>query len=62
MSRIKKFRRPRKNVPEQKIIGIFCEGESEIQYFNMLKRKYHSANVNAHKIRIKQFHGKKVWL
>jgi len=56
---MKSFRRSRKNIPEQKIIGIFCEGESELQYFNMLKRKYHSANVGAHRIKIRQFHGKK---
>lgn len=26
-------------------IGIFCEGESEKQYFTMLKQKYRTANV-----------------
>lgn len=36
----KLFRRTSKNLPEQKIIGISCEGASELQYFKMLQRKY----------------------
>lgn len=53
------FRRTSKNLPEQKIIGIFCEGASELQYFKMLQRKYEKSNVGAHKLNIKQLKGKK---
>lgn len=55
----KLFRRTSKNLPEQKIIGIFCEGASELQYFKMLQRKYGKSNVGAHKLNIKQLKGKK---
>ena len=38
--------RSRKGLKRQKeSIEIFCEGESEKQYFNMLKRKYRGSNV-----------------
>jgi hypothetical protein len=53
------FRRTSKNLPEQKIIGIFCEGASELQYFKMLQRKYGKSNVGADKLNIKQLKGKK---
>lgn len=38
----------RKRNPDRKTnstIAIFCEGESEKQYFNMLKQKYRRPNV-----------------
>ncbi|ATO47530.1 hypothetical protein LF20184_02070 [Companilactobacillus farciminis KCTC 3681 = DSM 20184] len=41
------------------MIGIFCEGASELQYFKMLQRKYGKSNVGAHKLNIKQLKGKK---
>lgn len=57
--RTKSFKRSRKNLAEQKIIAIFCEGVSELQYFKMLQRKYSKSNIGAHKLNIKQFGGKK---
>lgn len=45
----------------KKIIAIFCEGESEVNYFKMLQRKYKAGNVSAHNIgvTIKSLPGKK---
>jgi hypothetical protein len=45
--------RKSRNLPEKKVIVLYCEGESEVQYFNMLARKYHGANVHAEKLMIK---------
>ena len=53
------FKRTSRNISQQKIIGIFCEGESELQYFKMLQRKYGKSNIGAHKLHIKSTHGKK---
>ena len=41
---------PRKSrkIPYKKIIAIYCEGDSEKAYFEMLKRKYRAANVHVH--------------
>lgn len=39
-------RRLKESRKEKKLIYIYCEGESEVQYFNMLKRKYNSTNVS----------------
>ncbi|WP_297949975.1 RloB family protein [uncultured Lactobacillus sp.] len=37
--------RKRNKVKSNPIIGILCEGESEKQYFTMLKQKYRLANI-----------------
>ena len=37
--------RKSKNKPLKKVIGIFCEGPSEVAYFKMLSRKYRGGNV-----------------
>ncbi|BAP85245.1 abortive phage resistance protein [Paucilactobacillus hokkaidonensis JCM 18461] len=34
------------------LIAIYCEGDSEKVYFEMLKRKYHASNVRAEKVSI----------
>ena len=39
--------------PEKQVIGIYCEGSSEVTYFNMLRRKYHGGNVQAHRAGLK---------
>ncbi len=41
--------RKSKNYPYRKIIAIYCEGDSEKAYFEMIKRKYHGANVHVNK-------------
>ncbi len=42
-----------KKKPIKPGIGIYCEGESEEQYFKMLKQKYHATNVQTAKLEIK---------
>ncbi|MCH4056718.1 MAG: RloB family protein [Lactobacillaceae bacterium] len=42
-----------RNLRIKPIIAIYCEGDSEKAYFEMLKHKYHSANVHPEKINIK---------
>ncbi|MCH4171614.1 MAG: RloB family protein [Lactobacillus sp.] len=42
--------RKSKNIPYKKIIAIYCEGDSEKAYFEMLRRKYNSPNVHTEKI------------
>ena len=37
--------RIRNKTKSNSIIGILCEGESEKQYFTMLKQKYRLANI-----------------
>lgn len=37
--------RIRNKTKSNPIIGILCEGESEKQYFTMLKQKYRLANI-----------------
>ncbi|KAB1963544.1 RloB family protein [Lacticaseibacillus paracasei] len=44
--------RKSKGIPVKKIIAIYCEGDSEKQYFEMLKRKYHSTNIHVHSERV----------
>lgn len=44
--------RKSKQIPYKSIIAIYCEGDSEKRYFEMLKRKYHSANVHTAKISV----------
>lgn len=46
--------RKRKGISYKKIIAIYCEGESEKCYLEMLKRKYHSSNVHTEKINISE--------
>lgn len=41
-----------RNLRIKPLIAIYCEGDSEKAYFEMLKRKYHGANVNTEKISI----------
>lgn len=36
------------------MITIYCEGESEVQYFNMLRQKYKKGSVHADKIKFKK--------
>ncbi|MED4699634.1 RloB family protein [Lysinibacillus capsici] len=38
--------RKSKNLQEKDKIVIFCEGYTEVHYFNMLKRKYRGGNVH----------------
>ncbi|MEL4236638.1 RloB family protein [Lactobacillus amylovorus] len=38
-------RRLKESHKEKKSIYIYCEGESEVKYFKMLRRKYDSSNV-----------------
>lgn len=45
--------RNRKNKPTRKKVIIYCEGKSEVSYFQMLRIKYHNIMVNAKKIEIK---------
>lgn len=45
--------RKRKNIQKRSKIGIYCEGESEEQYFKMLNQKYNASNVHSRKINIK---------
>ncbi|QNQ83770.1 RloB domain-containing protein [Lactobacillus sp. PV037] len=52
--------RSRKGLKKQKeSIEIFCEGESEKEYFNMLKRKYRGSNVKV-KVIAADLSGKKL--
>jgi hypothetical protein len=44
--------RKSRRLPYKPIIAIYCEGDSEKAYFDMLKRKYHSANVHPTKVAI----------
>ncbi len=39
-----------KGIPLKPIIVIYCEGESEKAYFEMLKQKYHATTVHTQKI------------
>ncbi|MCH4165450.1 MAG: RloB family protein [Lentilactobacillus diolivorans] len=41
-----------KGIPLKPIIVIYCEGESEKAYFEMLKRKYHATTVHTEKIAV----------
>lgn len=45
--------RKRGNKKKRPRIGIYCEGESEAQYFTMLSQKYNARNVHSQKINIK---------
>ncbi|WP_087051837.1 RloB family protein, partial [Levilactobacillus brevis] len=52
--------RKSKNLIQKKIIAIYCEGESEKAYFEMLSTKYNSkANVHTEKIKIEACSGAK---
>lgn len=42
--------RKSKNKPLKSVIAIYCEGTSEVSYFNMLRRKYRGRNVQAHQV------------
>lgn len=44
--------RKSKGIPELPITLIYTEGESELQYFYMLKRKYRRQNVHAERIKV----------
>ncbi|ERL64821.1 RloB family protein [Schleiferilactobacillus shenzhenensis] len=44
--------RKKRNLPIKPIIAIYCEGESETRYFEMLKAKYGSVNVHPQKIQV----------
>lgn len=33
-------------------IGIYCEGESEKQYFTMLNQKYRASNIKTKRVKI----------
>jgi hypothetical protein len=48
--------RKSRNLTEKKAIAIYCEGESEVQHFNMLARKYHGANVHTEKLVVQSLH------
>lgn len=45
--------RKRGNKKKRPIIGIYCEGESEVQYFKMLSQKYNARNVHSQRLNIK---------
>jgi len=42
--------RKSKNKPLKNVIGIYCEGPSEVEYFKMLRRKYRGGNVQTHQV------------
>ena len=45
--------RKSRSIPSNPAIGIYCEGESEKQYFTMLSQKYGAKNVKSEKLQIK---------
>lgn len=45
--------RKRGNKKKRPIIGIYCEGKSEEQYFKILSQKYNARNVHSQKLNIK---------
>ncbi|HIW89319.1 MAG TPA: RloB family protein [Candidatus Ligilactobacillus excrementipullorum] len=45
--------RKSRGLPQKKSTVIYCEGQSEVQYFQMLARKYSRKNVSPQKIMIK---------
>lgn len=45
-------RKRKKNVHIKPAIGIYCEGQSEEQYFKMLCQKYNAGNVHAQRIKV----------
>lgn len=45
--------RKRGHKKKRQIIGIYCEGKSEEQYFKMLSQKYNARNVHSQKLNIK---------
>ena len=45
--------RKSKKLSARPAIGIYCEGESEVQYFTMLSQKYNKKNVRSQKLTIK---------
>ncbi|MCC4324901.1 RloB family protein [Limosilactobacillus reuteri] len=45
--------RKSRGIEPRQTIGIYCEGESECQYFNMLRQKYNAKNVRSQKLDIK---------
>ena len=45
-------RKRKKNVHIKPTIGIYCEGQSEEQYFKMLCQKYNAGNVHAQRIKV----------
>ena len=48
--------RKSKQLKLKPMIAVFCEGESEQAYFEMLKQKYHASNVRTERITIKALH------
>lgn len=44
--------RKSRGISSKPIIAIYCEGDSEKAYFEMLKRKYNGSNVRAEKISV----------
>lgn len=45
-------RKRRNNFQPKPEIGIYCEGESERQYFLMLNQKYNASNIKTKKIKV----------
>lgn len=45
-------RKRRRNAHIKPVIGIYCEGESEEQYFKMLCQKYNAGNIHAQRIKV----------
>lgn len=46
-------RKRKKNIHIKPVIGIYCEGESEEQYFKMLCQKYNAGNIHPQQIKVK---------
>ena len=42
--------RKSRNKPLKSVISIYCEGQSEVEYFKMLRRKYRGGNVRTHQV------------
>lgn len=45
-------RKRKSNIRLKPVIGIYCEGESEKQYFDMLCQKYNAGNIHTQRIKI----------
>lgn len=53
MSRGRKKGQGKKIKETKPTIALYCEGESEVNYFKMLMRKYRAGNVAAHGLNVK---------
>lgn len=48
----KEMSRKSKAIPLKPIVLVYCEGDSEKAYFEMLRHKYHARNVHAIKVEV----------